>query len=372
MDTILWNGLTPRRFLREYWQKKPLLIRDAFLGFKSFVTPDKLMKLASRDDVQSRLVMEHKGKWNTLHGPIFPEDIPSSGNWKWSLLVQGVNHFLPKAELLLGAFDFVPHARLDDLMISHGLAGSSVGPHFDSYDVFLLQGKGHKHWHVSKQKDMSLVPDAPLRILQNFKPSQDWILGPGDMLYLPPKYAHHGIALNDCLTYSIGFRAPSAQELASQFLNFLQDELQMKGMYEDPDLALQKHPAEIGPAMVKQVVAMLNGISWNKNDVERFLGLYLSEPKPHIFFDPPHRPSNEKKFIRDVMQKGLRLNLKTLMLFKSRSFFLNGESYDVSQQALEELRPLADKRSVAFTHIPSDETAGLLYQWYRAGYVELD
>ena len=371
MDTIFWNGLTPKKFLHEYWQKKPLLIRDAFPGFKSFITPGNLIKLAHRDDVQSRLVTERNGKWDTLHGPVFPEDIPASSAVKWTLLVQGINHFQTRAESLLGAFDFVPHARLDDLMISYGSSGSSVGPHFDSYDVFLLQGRGHKHWHVSHQKDMSLIPDAPLRILQHFKPSQDWILGPGDMLYLPPKYAHHGIALNDCLTYSIGFRAPSAQELAGQFLNFLQDELEIKGMYEDPDLALQKHPAEISHSMVKQVADMLNGISWTPKDIERFLGQYLSEPKPHIFFDPPQRPLSENKFVHQATQKSIRLNLKSLMLFKKRTIFLNGEPYAVSLQTLEELKPLADKRTLVLSHVPNDEAIALLYEWYRAGYIEL-
>jgi 50S ribosomal protein L16 3-hydroxylase len=145
----------------------------------------------------------------------------------------------------------------------------------------------------------------------------------------------------------------------------------MKGMYEDPGLPLQQHPAEISGAMVKQVAGILDGITWNRKDVERFLGQYLSEPKPHIYFDPPQRPLSEKKFVHQATQKGVRLHLKSLMLFKGRTLFLNGEAYEVTLQTLEEIKPLADKRKQSFTHEPSIEASALLYEWYRAGHIEL-
>lgn len=361
------GNLTPSDFLRDYWHKKPLLIRNAIPGFKGLLEPRALIALSCSEETQSRLVTYHKGNWSLTNGPFEKRDfkkLPES----WTLLVQGVNHFLPEAEKLLMQFDFVPHARLDDLMVSFAPDGGGVGPHFDSYDVFLLQGMGKRKWQISENSCPDLVPDAPLRILSRFEPGEEWILEPGDMLYLPPKYAHNGIAVGDSMTYSIGFRAPSHQELATQFLIHLQDHLEIEGMYEDPDLEKQEHPAEIGMGMLKKVSGILDRITWNDDDVGRFLGMYLSEPKPHLFLDPPDRPVSKKKFLEAIERNGIHLDLKSQMLFTRKHFFINGETFSFGNMDRTFLMSLADRRE-STSGKTDPETAALLYQWYTDGYI---
>lgn len=353
-------------FLRDYWHRKPLLIRNAVPGFEGLLTPDELIGLSTFEEAQSRLVTFDRGNWSLENGPFQKKHfkkLPKS----WTLLVQGVNHFLASGAKLLMAFDFVPHARLDDLMVSFAPDGGGVGPHFDSYDVFLLQGMGRRRWQISSNADRDLVPDAPLRILARFEPEQEWILEPGDMLYLPPKYAHNGIAIGDSMTYSIGFRAPSHQELATQFLVHLQDHLEIDGMYEDPDLVLQDHPAEIGAAMLERVSSVLSRIRWGEDDVEHFLGIYLSEPKPHLFFDPPDAPLSKKRFLDEIVSSGVHLDLKSQLLFTRKHLFINGEMLPFEGLDRDFLIALADGRESAAKTDPG--TASLLYQWYRNGYI---
>ena len=371
MKLAMLNGLSAHQFLSEYWQKKPLLIRNAFPGYKDFVSFDSLQALAQRDDVLSRLVTEREGDWSVKQGPLRSSDFRGLKRAHWSLLVQGIDQLLPAGKALISQFNFIPHARLDDLMISFAPKEGGVGPHFDSYDVFLLQGQGHKRWQVSQQQDHSLIPDAPLRILQRFKMEQEWILGPGDMLYLPPGYAHYGIALNDSLTYSIGFRAASNQELLIQFLIHLQDRVTAEGMYEDADLALQTHPAEISATMINKVASAINRLTWSKDDIAQFLGSYLTEPKPHIFFDPPARPLSLAKFHQAVEKKGLHLSLKTQLLFAGERLFINGEEVSAKGAALKLLSRLADERVLSGPMALPPAAGEMLYDWYQAGYVLL-
>jgi len=285
------------------------------------------------------------------------------------VLVQGVNHFLPQAAELLKRFDFIPHARLDDLMVSYAPKGGGVGPHFDIYDVFLLQGYGHRRWQISTQKDQTLIEGAPLRVLKDFKVEQEWVLAPGDMLYLPPHCAHNGIAEDDCMTYSIGFRTPWYQELAEQFLVYLQDRIEIGGTYSDPDLKLQKHPSEIGGQMLKQVAKEIRKVRWDDEDVANFLGCYLSEPKPHIYFDAPVRPLSSARFELAVQKHGVTLDLKTLMQCHGHTVYLNGESYPLKKPAYRILRELADARELPPARSLPAEAAALLHEWYLAGYL---
>jgi len=368
MKLAYLGGLTAHQFLHEYWQKKPLLIRQAFPGFGDLLTPDELAGLACEEDVQSRLVLEKRGKWQLENGP-FDEArfarLPEKG---WSLLVQGVNHFLPESTELLRHFNFVPTARLDDLMVSYAPDGGGVGPHFDSYDVFLLQGHGKRLWRVSQQEDMELVEGAPLRILKNFHTDQEWLLEPGDMLYLPPRCAHWGIAVGPCMTWSVGFRAPSAQELGTQFLAYLQENLSLDGMYADPDIKPQAHPVEISSQMIAKVSTMLKSIRWEKADVAHFLGEYLTEPKPHIIFTPPRRMTREVFDERQARQ-GVVLDLKSQMLLSGGTVFINGESVDVDAAILALMQRLAEDR--ALSPVTGPAAIELLYQWHQAGYLQL-
>ena len=256
-------------------------------------------------------------------------------------------------------------------MVSYAPKGGGVGAHFDSYDVFLLQGLGHRRWQISAQTDRTLLADAPLRILRDFKAEQEWVLEAGDMLYLPPHYAHHGIAEDDCMTYSIGFRAPAYQELAEQFLVHLQDHIKVSGMYADPDLTVQQHPAEISTAMLDQVANSINQVRWDKKDIAHFLGCYLSEPKSHIFFDAPERPLSVTKFRQTVQKHGVALHLKSLMLCHSGWIFINGEAHQPNQRDYPLLRTLADERALPASKNYSDGLIELFYPWYLDGYISL-
>ena len=368
----LLGGLSVQEFLRDYWQKKPLLIRGALPDFSGLMSPKELIRLASSDDVQARIVTRRQGKYDLSHSPFSSKDFKGLDKTDWTVLVQSVNHHLRSAEELLTVFGFIPHARLDDLMISYAPKGGGVGPHFDSYDVFLLQGLGHRRWQISTQEDRTLMKDAPLRILKNFKPEQEWVLAPGDMLYLPPHCAHNGIAEDDCMTYSIGFRTPAYQELAEQFLVYLQDRICIEGMYSDPDLKAQRHPSEISQAMLKQVASAIQKVRWDKEDVANFLGCYLSEPKAHVYFNPPERPLTPRKFISLMKTRGVILDLKSQLLCNDNTVFMNGESTAVSGEDYVILRDLADRRALRSMKSCSAELTEMLYRWYEDGYLSLD
>lgn len=366
----LLGGLTVDEFLRDYWQKKPLLIRQAVPGFKGLLNPQQLIELACLEDAQARLIKNTKAGWKLEHGPFLPHEMTKLRG-KWTVLVQGVNHVLPEAADLLKQFNFIPHARLDDLMVSYAPVGGGVGPHFDPYDVFLLQGAGHRRWQISTQADRSLIPGAPLRILQKFEVEQEWVLEAGDMLYLPPQCGHNGIAEDDCMTYSIGFRTPAYQELAEQFLVYLQDRVVVDGHYADTDLKTQTHPAEISNTMLQKIAKAIRSIQWDDEDVANFLGSYLSEPKPHIFFEAPRKPLSQTKFRQGIEIHGITLHLKTQMLCHGTTVFINGDSYPIAKKGFTILRELADTRCLPKEVALTPEVEQLLYEFYLDGYLDL-
>ena len=370
MLSSLLGGLTPAVFLRDYWQKRPLLIRNALPGFSGLLDFAEMQTLARRDEVESRLIIGSGRHWQLEHGPFRKADFKRLPAADWTLLIQSLDHWLPEAHALLAHFDFIPHARLDDVMVSYAAPGGSVGPHFDSYDVFLLQGTGHRRWQIGAQTNLELVDDAPLKILRQFKPEQEWLLEPGDMLYLPPHYAHHGVAEDVCTTYSIGFRAPSAQELVHAFLVHLQDTLEIDGQYADPDLRVQSHPAEISRAMLRQIGSMISRVQWNAADIAQFAGRYLSDPKPNVFFDTPEQTLSLSAFAKQAARHGVALDLKTRMLFIANTFFINGEAYQATPDQIAMLTTLADRRRLA---MPSGKVLmQSLYVWYQSGWIVID
>lgn len=370
MLSSLLGGLAPSVFLRDYWQKRPLLIRNALPDFAGLLNFDEMRTLVQRDEVESRLIQGSGRHWQLDHGPFSKADFKRLPKTDWTLLIQSLDHLLPEASALLAQFDFIPHARLDDLMVSYAAPGGSVGPHFDSYDVFLLQGTGQRRWQIGAQTDLRLVDDAPLKILRQFKPELEWTLSPGDMLYLPPHYAHHGVAEDACTTYSIGFRAPSAQELAHAFLVHLQDTLEIDGQYTDPDLRVRSHPAEISRAMLKQIGAMIARIQWNATDIAHFTGRYLSDPKPSVFFDAPEARLSYSAFAKQAARHGVALDLKTRMLFIGNTFFINGEAYRATPDETAMLSTLADRRRLSQPLGKSLMQA--LYAWYQTGWIVID
>ena len=360
--------MTPVDFMRRHWQKRPLYVPRALPDDAGFIDRDGLFALAQWEEVPSRLVMRSGRRWTVRHGPFSRAELKRLPARGWSLLVQGVDQVDHRAAQLLRQFSFVPYARLDDVMVSYAPPGGGVGPHFDSYDVFLLQGAGRRRWQVSAQRDLALVPDAPLRILQRFRPTREWIVEPGDLLYLPPRYAHDGVALEGCITISVGFRAPSAAELTARFLDHLQDTLAPTGHYRDPDLAPVAHPAALDARLIDRYASLLDAIRWKKADVGDFAGRYLTEPKPHVRFARPRRPLPPTAFAAQVARGGVRLALTSALLYRGNVFYMNGEQQRVAGATARVLRRLADARVLPPTQL-AGEALDLLHAWYGAGYV---
>lgn len=366
----LLGGITPAQFLRDYWHKKPLLIRNAIPGFSAPLPRQELFDLARHEDVESRLITHREDGWDMQHGPF--NKLPPLKQKAWTLLVQGVNLHHPAADALLRQFRFVPDARLDDLMISYATDGGGVGPHFDSYDVFLLQAHGQRRWRISAQNDLTLEEGVPLKILSHFQPEEEFILEPGDMLYLPPHYAHDGVAVGECMTYSVGFRAPAYQELGESFLEFMMDTIDLPGRYADPDLKTSARPAELQTDMITRIRDELNKIRFTDDDITIFLGEHLSEPKPSVFFEPRGEEISFARFFQGAKKRGLVLHRKTRMLYRGSHVFINGESFQVGRQDKTILARLADSRALEKTDLAlaSEDLLEALHQWYESGWIE--
>ena len=366
----LLGGITARAFLARHWQKRLLLVRGAWPGFEDLISVNGLFRLATRDDCESRIVVRDGRRWQLRHGPFRPAELRRLPRRNWTLLVQGVNHVVPAADRMMRTFRFIPYARLDDVMVSYAAPGGSVGPHFDSYDVFLVQGGGRRRWRVSRQRDLTLDPRAPLKILRDFHSQQEWVLDPGDLLYLPPRVAHEGTAIDACLTYSIGFRAPSAHELADGFLEFLQERLSFsERRYADPDLRPTVHPAELRTDLIARCACAIDQVQWTRREVEAFIGTYLSEPKPHVRFTSPARPLGPRAFERTCVRTGLRLAPATGMLYRRGRLYVNGEMIVMTGSTRRMLEQLADDRALPARTSFTGEAVALLYTWYRAGYL---
>ncbi|AZL74612.1 ribosomal protein uL16 3-hydroxylase [Pseudomonas oryziphila] len=278
----LLGGLTAREFLRDYWQKKPLLVRQAFPDFTSPIDADELAGLALEEEVESRLVLEHGERpWELRRGPFAEDAFSDLPERDWTLLVQAVDQFVPEVAELLENFRFLPSWRIDDVMISYAAPGGSVGPHFDNYDVFLLQGDGKRNWKVGQMcnSDSPLIDHADLRILADFEQSDEWTLEPGDMLYLPPRLAHYGVAENECLTYSVGFRAPSAAEVLTHFTDFLGQFLPEEERYSDADAQPVSDPHEIQHDALDRLKALIDKHMSDKDLLLTWFGQFMTEPR---------------------------------------------------------------------------------------------
>ncbi len=291
-DSLL--GMDPGTFLSDYWQQRPLLIRNALPDFLSPLAPDELAGLALEDEIESRVIVEQgqSGPWELHRGPFteqFFADLPDD---HWTLLVQGVDLWIPDVRQLLGLFDFLPPWRLDDIMVSYAPTGGSVGPHFDAYDVFLIQGLGQRQWQIGAPctVETPTLADTSLRILSRFSARDTWTLNPGDMLYLPPGISHHGIALNDCMTYSVGFRAPTAGEmlddLATELLADDRYAARAAAVYRDPPLTPAMAGAEIDSGFIGQVRALLAELLDDEALLGDWFARYMTRPKnPDLALD---------------------------------------------------------------------------------------
>lgn len=389
MDTSkplpLLGGLSPQQFMRRHWQKKPLLVRQAIDSFRPLLSAAELFELAGLEGIESRLILQESGgsdrwsaPWRLRRGPFKRRGLPSLKRPGWTLLVQGVDLHHAGVHQLLQRFRFLPDARLDDLMISIASEGGGVGPHFDSYDVFLLQASGSRRWRISAQTDLSLQEGVPLKILRRFVPEQEFVLEAGDMLYLPPGYAHEGVAVAaqgeqaPCMTYSIGFRAPTQHELASALLVRLAESLDETAadgparLYRDAAQPACANPAQLPAGLIEFARRAIDQVSRDPKALVGALGQYLSEPKPGVWFEPAStawRPG-----------LGLRLSRRTRMLYQGSSLFLNGEKFVATGVDARLLRGLADTRALRPEAVRrlSLQARTIVLQWLADGWLEVD
>ena len=365
----LLGGLTPAQFMKRHWHKKPLLVRNAIADFKPCVGRAELLELAGRDDVESRLIVHGDKGWKMKHGPLGRRSLPPFSQKKWTFLVQGVDLHHDGVHQLMQQFRFVPDARLDDLMISYASDGGGVGPHFDSYDVFLLQAHGQRRWRIGRQNDLTLEEGVPLKILQNFEPEEEFVLNPGDMLYLPPKYAHDGIAVGECMTWSIGFRSPQTGELARELLQGLADEaLEQAGesVYRDPTQPAVAHPAAMPAALLQFARQALEKAQSDPHLLALLLGEYLTEPKSNVWFEADPASAWQPG-------QGVALDRRTRMMYDERHVFINGEGFRVSGRDGRLLRALADERQLSARDCAglSDAAQEALQEWQGAGWLRV-
>ncbi|MDH4134220.1 MAG: AraC family ligand binding domain-containing protein, partial [Gammaproteobacteria bacterium] len=365
----LLGGLSPAAFMQRHWHKKPLLVRQAVPGFKPLLARSALFGLAEQEDVESRLVtlQRRRGKehWSLQRGPFARRALPALKTPEWTLLVQGVDLHSDAVHELMNRFRFVPDARLDDLMISYASEGGGVGPHFDNYDVFLLQAHGQRRWRIGRQQDLSLKPGMPVKILASFQPEQEFVLEPGDMLYLPPHWAHDGVAVGgDCMTYSIGFRSAKAGELAQELLQRLaEDAVEAVGedFYRDP-----RQPAVDAPGALPQQLQRFarQAVQQALKDplaLTRALGEAMSEPKPHVWFEAGERPRG---------RGGVVLDRRTRMLYDEQHVYINGESYRAAGKDATLMHRLADTRVLNVAEVARASAAAreLLRDWCEDGW----
>ncbi len=371
----LLGGISPEVFMKRYWQKKPLLIRQAIPGFKPLLDRAELFELAASEAAQTRMVIQEPGSkpgWRFRHGPFQRRAMPPLKQPGWTILVQGVDLHHDRVHDLMNQFRFVPDARLDDLMISFATDGGGVGPHFDSYDVFLLQAQGQRRWRIGRQKDLSLQPDVPLKILANFEPEVDYLLEPGDMLYLPPRYAHDGVAEGECMTYSIGFRIPNRAELARELLERLAEDAEDAvglRLYRDPHQPAVAQPAEIPSAMLEFAGDALQAALQDSRALARGLGEYMTEPKPNVWFETPAKSAGDRQAVK---QQGIRLDRRTRMMFDAHHIFINGESFSASGRDAALMRHLANARFLSARDAArlSEQALGLVASWQAAGWLD--
>lgn len=372
LPTPLLGGLSPRDFMARHWQKQPLLIRQALPAIQPLLTRAELFALAANHAVESRLVTRLGRRWGLRHGPFKRRALPSVAQTRWTLLVQGLDQQVAAAHELLERFRFVPDARLDDLMLSYATDGGGVGPHLDSYDVFLLQVQGTREWRIGRVAQPKLSKTAPLKILSNFRAEQRWLLEPGDMLYLPPRWAHEGTARGECMTASIGFRAPSAQGLADELLQRWRDDEPDAASphapealrYQDRQQGATRTPGRIPPHLREFAADALRRELAHPQRLARALGELLSEPKAQVVFEPGAALQR---------RRSVRLDPRSRLLYDEHHVFINGESFLASGADARVLRRLADEHALAPAELVklSTQAWSLVDEWARCGWLKV-
>ena len=372
------------RFVARIWQKRPYLFRQALGAFSSPVNGARLSALATREDVESRLVTRFDGDWQVHYGPFTPRALPSDRRPDWTLLVQGVDQHEPVIAQLAQRFRFLPAARFDDVMISYAAPGGGVGPHIDQYDVFLIQAQGRRRWRIASKPDPALVEGLPLRILANFRHEQEWVLEPGDILYLPPGVAHDGTSLDHGITISVGYRLPRMQELIDTHADIQARDRPAENRLPDHARTIARQAARLPETLIDATFDGLRRAQPTRRDAQRALLENLTEPKAIVCFDPPAAPVTRARFRQQVERSGLALDLKTRMLYAGdgsrMDLAINGECHGLAGLLAPDrvddhdrslLRQLADHRWLKpGLKPPSAALLSLLYAWYLDGWVQ--
>ena len=378
-----FNNFDAGAFLRDYWQKRPLLIRSPWQSWRNPLSPDGLAGLACEDHVESRLITQSSDDWNAEHGPLPETRFSELGKSPWTLLVQAVDHHVPEVAALIEPFRFIPNWRIDDVMVSYASDGGGVGPHFDHYDVFLIQGLGQRRWQIGRACDdqTALRSHEDLLLLANFEVVEEWILDPGDMLYIPPGIAHNGVAVGkDCMTYSIGFRSPSRKELIGNWCDDLLPEMTDDDRYCDPDLSVQGNPGEIPETAIDRLHAMLTEKLTDRAAFARWFGRYSSTPRyPETDWRPEQpiktehlrgllttdhpllrNPASRFSFVREDEEKLL--------------LFVDGECFPCADDtaALAEMLCAQDEFVIDPAWRRSDSVVKLLASLYNRGSLSFD
>jgi 50S ribosomal protein L16 3-hydroxylase len=385
--STLLGDRAPADFLDTYWQKQPLVVRDALPNFESPLTPNELAGLACEDGVESRLILKQGGEypWELRHGPFDPEDFMDLPETHWTVLVQEVDRLIPEVGALLDRFRFLPDWRLDDVMVSYAPTDGTVGPHIDNYDVFLVQGSGHRRWEIGTTpvEDEEIVPDLDVRILDNFEADEEFVLGPGDLLYLPPRIAHHGVAADDeCMTYSVGFRAPKHRDLVGDFLQHALEHIDPEARYSDPDLTPVEHPGALNHDARAKVREVLHSLIDDDDTVDRWLGQYLTRPTRDREAVPPRQPVSADA-LTDALRQGtaLRRGPVAHLAFLEHddgtaTLFVNGEAHTLDA-TLAYAAPLVTGRQgipaeTLTPHLDDEAFVELLTTLVNEGVLELD
>lgn len=370
----------PAEFLRDTWQQRPLLIRNPWDRWSNPLDPDELAGLASEDMVEARLVESAGGNWRAEDGPFPGKRFAKLGQAPWTLLVQAVDHHVPEVAALLGEFRFLPNWRIDDVMVSYANTGGGVGPHFDQYDVFLIQGLGRRRWRIGPRCDerTELLPNDDLRLLAQFEATDEWVLEPGDILYVPPGVAHDGVALTeDCMTYSIGFRAPARADLISAWCDEALAGLDDDDRYADPGIAAQDNPGEISAAALAKLQALVLERLGDPAAFARWFGTWTSESKyPEVDWRPEEPISADE--VRALAAAGAILSRNPASRFafiregEGRVLFVDGESYECAGD-LAALAELIGAEDAFEAPAPlSDAAAGLLAELVNRGALAFD
>ena len=362
MTEFFDTGMTQQEFLDQYWQKKPLVIRQAFPDFKSVISPNELAGLAGEPRIESRLVIEKGvgGSWQLIDGPFSDKDFSVLPKSHWTLLVQDIDKHVPETRGILMPFSFIPNWRFDDLMVSFAPKQGSVGAHTDGYDVFLLQGMGKRKWQASAGPlhKPALLENVDIQVLADFEPEQEWLLEPGDILYLPPHYGHHGVAMEDCMTFSIGFRAPNQSETLDAVINDLVEHSMAKRHYQDSDLQAARHGYEIGLEAVLRLKKLLHETI---EEAEPLLlatfGKLVTETKPSLvsLAEEVYADKPSVKMLVEQFETGYVLFRNPYLRFaweyheECGTIYMGGESYPLTFCQKKNIIILAEQAVITST-----------------------